>query len=199
MDEFLRATIHAKSRGRRRYAMGRDLISVMIVLMAGLPGTGKSALARELAARTSGRVIGKDEIRHALFAAEEIEYSSRQDDFCLQVMLETAAYLLQRRPNLIVFLDGRTFSRRYQIDNVLRMARQFRQSWRILECVCPEEVVRQRLQRAESENTHPAGNRSYSLYLEVKSRFEMIDLPKTVIDTSQSLETSVEQGLAALR
>ena len=56
----------------------------MIVLMAGLPGTGKSTLARELAARTSGRVLSKDEIRHAIFLPEEIEFSSAQDDFCLR-------------------------------------------------------------------------------------------------------------------
>jgi adenylylsulfate kinase len=91
----------------------------MIVLMAGLPGSGKSTLARELAVRTSGRVLSKDEIRHTIFLPEEIEYSSRQDDFCLQIMLETAEYLLAQNPPRVILLDGRTFSRRYQIENVI--------------------------------------------------------------------------------
>ncbi len=59
----------------------------MIILLAGLPGSGKSTLARELTSRTDGRVLSKDEIRHALFLPQEIEYSSRQDDFCVRVML----------------------------------------------------------------------------------------------------------------
>src|SRR5437660_10233414 len=78
----------------------------MIVLMAGLPGTGKSTLARALAGRTSGRVLSKDEIRHAIFLPEEIEYSSRQDDYCLRLMLETAGYLLSQTPERLIFLDG---------------------------------------------------------------------------------------------
>jgi predicted kinase len=63
----------------------------MIVIMAGLPGTGKSTLAQVLAARLSGRVISKDSVRHALFSEAEIEYSTEQDDFVMQVMLRTAA------------------------------------------------------------------------------------------------------------
>jgi len=46
---------------------------------------------------------------------------------------------------------------------------------------------------------HPAGNRDFQLYLEVKSRFEAITLPKTVIDTSEPLQACVEQGLGILR
>ncbi|MGB8919297.1 MAG: AAA family ATPase [Candidatus Sulfotelmatobacter sp.] len=167
--------------------------------MAGLPGTGKTTLARELAARTSGRVLSKDELRHALFSDAEIEYSSRQDDFCSQVMLETAGYLLQQDSSRIVFLDGRPFSRRYQIDNAVNAAASLHQSWCILECVCSEDDARQRLEQQAVAGKHPAGNRNFQLYLEVKSRFEAITLPKTVIDTGQSLQASIEQALEAIR
>jgi predicted kinase len=170
----------------------------MIVLIAGLPGTGKTTLARELATRTSGRVLSKDEIRHAIFASNEVEYSSRQDDFCLQIMLEAAGFLLERGHSKIIFLDGRPFSRRYQIDNVLQLADRLQRSWRILECVCSEETVRRRLEDQTLSATHPAENRNYELYREVRSRFESITLPKTVINTGEALEVCTEQALEAL-
>jgi predicted kinase len=170
----------------------------MIILMAGLPGAGKSTLALELAARTSGRVLSKDEIRHAVFSATEIEYSVKQDDFCLEIMLRTAGYLLQQQPERFIFLDGRTFSRRYQIENVLHEAASLHQSVRILECICSEETALGRIEKQSLSREHPAGNRGPQLYLEMKSRFEAILHPKTVIDTDQSLELCVSQALAAL-
>jgi predicted kinase len=171
----------------------------MIVLMVGLPGTGKSTLARELAARTSGRVLSKDEIRHVLFRPAEIEYSAGQDDFCLHLMLETAGYLLSRNGARPIFLDGRPFSRRYQIENVIAAAASLHQSWRILECVCSDETARRRLAADSEGGAHPASNRDYHLYLAVKSRFEAITHAKTVIDTEQPLEPCVQQAVAAIR
>ena len=170
----------------------------MIIMMAGLPGTGKSTLARELANRAGGRVLGKDEIRAAIFSEQEIEFSTQQDDFVMELMLQSAGYLLQKNPRRKVFLDGRPFSRRYQIERVFEFARGIEQECRIIECVCSDETARRRLED-ERDPYHPAKNRSYALYLEVKSRFEPIGYAKTVIDTDQPLELCLEQAWVALK
>ncbi|HET9405741.1 MAG TPA: AAA family ATPase [Candidatus Sulfotelmatobacter sp.] len=171
----------------------------MIVLVAGLPGTGKSTLARELALLTHGRVLSKDEIRHAVFAPDEIEYSSVQDDLCLEIMLRAAGFLLERDRRRVIFLDGRPFSRRYQIENAISFAESIHQPWRILECVCSEETALSRLKKDSAAGIHQAGNRDASLYAAVKARFEAICHPRTVIDTDQPLEECIAQARAALR
>jgi predicted kinase len=169
----------------------------MIVLMAGLPGTGKTTLAGELARITDGAVINKDDIRSALFAPEDIEYSVEQDDFVMEVMLDAARYVLQKNTVRKIFLDGRPFSRRSQIDRVLKFASELDQPCTIIECKCSDESARRRLD-LERDPSHPAGNRSFALYLEVKARFEPIADSKTTIDTDQPLEHCISAALIAM-
>lgn len=170
----------------------------MIVIMAGLPGTGKSTLARELAGRLSGAVLDKDIIRAALFPPALVEYSLRQDDFCQEIMLQTARYLLGRNASLPVLLDGRTFSRRYQRERVFEVCSQLGASWALLECICSEQSAIARLTEAVAQGTHPAANRTPELYREVRRTWEPIDGPKLVVDTDQSLDACVQQALRYL-
>jgi predicted kinase len=168
----------------------------MLILMAGLPGTGKSTLSRALAAELGGTVIDKDHVRAALFDPPDVEYSTEQDEFCARVMLKVAGYLFRKDPARKVFLDGRTFSRTYQLTRATGYASALGQPWRILECVCSDENARERLNH---EGSHPAANRDFHLYLAVKARFEEITLPKMVIDTDRPLEACVEQAKRALQ
>ena len=114
----------------------------------------------------------------------------------MRVVLEAAAYILKKTPQRFVLLDGRTFSRRDQIDTVLAAALELQQSWRILECVCSDRTARKRIE--EQGPAHPAKDRDYGLYLRMKQRYEQITLPKTVIDTEQSLEVCVARARAAV-
>ena len=171
----------------------------MIVIMAGLPGTGKSTLARELAQRLPGAVLDKDAIRAALFQPAHVEYSLAQDDFCQEIMLKTAAYLLAKDAGIDVMLDGRTFSRRYQRERAIEFCRQRGTAWATLECVCAEQTALARLTEAMARHTHPAANRTPELYRQIKAAWEPIDQPKLVIDTDANLDSCVDRALLYLR
>jgi predicted kinase len=170
----------------------------MIVIMAGLPATGKSTLCRALASRLCGTVLDKDEIRSALFSPPDIEYTPEQDDFCMAVMMQTAAYILQRNPQRTVFFDGRPFSHSVQIEQVVKQAEELNQPWRILQCVCSEESARERLDQQAKSGDHPAADRDYALYLRIKAQFQEITRPRTIIDTDQRFEVCVQSGLTSL-
>lgn len=170
----------------------------MLIAMAGLPGTGKSTLARALARRLDGAVLDKDRVRAALFPPALIEYSRPQDDLCFEVLLQAAGYLLDRHPDLPVLLDGRTFSRHVQVTRVVDAAVGMRTPFKLLLCTCAETTALARLARDRERGTHPAHNRDAALYHRIRARFEPITVPHHVVNTDQPLETCVAHALRYL-
>ena len=169
----------------------------MLIAMAGLPGTGKSTLAQKLANAYSGIVLNKDVIREALFPIALIEYSTRQDDFCMSILFQVASYMLQNDPSLYVILDGRTFSCKYQVEALDRFAKEINKPLKIIECVCSDETAQKRLEeKVTVREKHPAGNRDFHLYLTIKACFEPIREPKLVVNTDDDLAHCLASCLA---
>ena len=163
--------------------------------MAGLPGAGKTTLARALAHELGGVVLSKDEVRAALFPASLIDYSPEQDDLCFGAVLSVAEYLGRRGRTGWVFLDGRTFSRSEQIADVVRRAESAGCEWKILHLRVADEVAEARLGRGD----HPAANRDARLYREIKARFEPITLPNLELDMSGPLDAALKAALDYLK
>jgi predicted kinase len=156
------------------------------VLFAGLPGTGKSTLARALAERMNAAILDKDSVRGALFPGPLTDYTAQQDHLCIRAILEAARYLTDRRRAAYIFFDGRTFSTRAQIEEVVQAAENAGARWRILHVTCADAVAEQRLVHADP--AHPAKNRDPQLYRLIQQRFEPILRPSLEIDTTGGIE-----------
>jgi predicted kinase len=166
------------------------------VLFAGLPGTGKSTLARAIAERLGAAVLDKDRVRGALFPGALTDYTAQQDQLCMRAMLEAAAYLTELKRVEYVFFDGRTFSQRGQIEDVLLAAARAGAGWRVVYVKCADAVVEERL--ARSDPSHPAQNRDAALYRRIKQQFEPIMQAKLEVDTTSGTDavlTVVEEYL----
>jgi len=170
----------------------------MIVVMAGLPATGKSTIARGIAQVLSGIVLDKDAVRAALFPPSEIDYSVAQDDLCMDVLLQVAGYILQRDRSKSLLIDGRPFARQYQIERWRTAAAGLDVPLKVIECVCTDHTARKRLACAAARGDHPAANRDYEMYLALKRSFEPIAAPELVLDTEQSVAQCLQTALAYL-
>lgn len=168
----------------------------MILLLRGLPGSGKSAIARALAPYLNAVVLNKDEVRAALFPGSTTEYSTAQDDFVIGLMLEAARWHLNKERTVI--LDGRTYTRLSQIEPIRRFAFETKTPLHVLECSCDEATALNRIQADFAAGTHPARDRTPALYHRQSARWEPLQGPVCRIDTTQPIHQSVAQILTWL-
>ena len=135
-----------------------------LTCISGLPGTGKTHLAKQLEAETGAVRLSRDEIRAELFMSPS--YSEAEKAEAFESMLIVAAYELSQGSDVI--LEGMPFSRRAERDAARELASRAGADLELIHCVCPEEVALSRI----ASQQHMAADRTECLYFEVKSRFE---------------------------
>lgn len=172
----------------------------MLVVLAGLPGTGKSTLAARLALALCGVILSKDVVRGALFPPLVVDYSRDQDDIAMAAVFAAAECILTTDPARAVLIDGRTFSKPYQVADVLALAHRVRQPLCVVECVCADDIAEARLATDHAAGTHPAANRTPELYARAKGIATPLTVPRLTLDTGTlTLDECVRRALAHVR
>lgn len=170
----------------------------VLITMCGLTGTGKSFLCEELRKRTGAKVIRSDIVRKELAGIKPttprlVEYGSGiySKEFTEKVyaeMLERAKDSLKTGAPCI--LDA-TFSRKKHREEASKVAGSLDVPLLIVECICPENIIRERLAN-RIKGVAPSDGR-WEIYQEQKKNFETIQHSEQslTIDTTKSMNEQV--------
>lgn len=160
------------------------IIWMELICVAGLPGCGKSEVARLLAERRHGLLLRTDAIRKELFPAP---------DYSPEESIRTYAEFYRRAEEGLaaghtVVMDA-TFYSHASRQQAAAIARRVGVAWQLLLVTAPEEIVRERIAR----RTNDISDADFRVYLEMKAIFEPMTDLHTEIDNRDGLEELIIQ------
>lgn len=173
-----------------------------LILVSGLPGTGKSTLSRSLADKAHFEVIRSDVVRKEIFASEMSSestaplYSSDRTQLVYNECLERARKSLLVGGRVIV---DATFQREENRQAFLELAIACgcRAVW--LECVAPAEITKQRIDSRHGD----ASDADWSVYQLVKERWEQpsafTQRFHAIVETGHSSEPAADDAIVVLQ
>jgi predicted kinase len=159
-----------------------------IVATCGLPGTGKSHFAREVARAFGAEHLRSDVVRKELLGLAPTEHwqgGYREGPYRPELTERTYAALRDRAARAVragrrVVVDA-TYSRRAWRDELRAAAREAQATCLVVHVTCPEGVVRARM-AARARDTAEASDADFAVYRKAREAFEAPLAPDLVQD-----------------
>jgi predicted kinase len=148
----------------------------LIVVVCGLPGVGKTMLARNLAPLIDASLLSSDKIRKELIF--EPKYTSNEKKLIYNVLILIAKYLHNAGLNCI--LDA-TFNTQGSRKDLIEKLDLTSQQICMVECICPEPIAISRLKNRKGDYS----DANICIYRKMKRIYEPLEEEHIVVDTSQ--------------
>ena len=158
----------------------------MLVLIAGLQGTGKTFISKKLVPSLSAEHLSTDIIRRKLLS--ERTYSEEEKSRVYDALFEKTSELLSQNKSVII--DG-TFYKKELRERAQAIAEKNNSSFHKILCIASNEIVKERINLCERKETKTEAD--FSVYEKTKAIFEPLELPFLELDTSISNEKQFEQ------
>ena len=146
----------------------RAAVRPVVVALIGLPGAGKSVVARALADQLGLRRVCRDTIRQAMFPVCSFSFAEKRAAF-RAVLLGLEINCLLGESSVI---DGVTFARRRDLERVDAVIRHYGFTAIPVFLDCPPDVASGRIAGEIEHNRHVARDRTPELVYEVLARFD---------------------------
>ncbi len=156
----------------------------MIIVVCGLPGTGKTTIAKALSQMTGATLLRTDVIRKEML--EKSAYTEKERDAVYENMLVITNEKLQNGEDCI--LDG-TFYKKSLRDEARRIAKKNGSSFHIVECTLHDDLVKKRIISRKND----ASEADFDVYQKAEKNFEPIKEKHVVIDTSKDTKECVDK------
>ncbi len=160
-----------------------------VVVLCGLPGSGKSTLGTALCERFGLALIDRDRIRDRLFP--DCRFTEAEKQAANQAALEALRANCAAGESSL--LDGMTFGRESERQAVRAVAAERGIACILLWLDCPVDVAAERV----ASQPHPAADRRPQLVREVAQRFEKPG-DALRLDATLSAEEILKRATAAL-
>ena len=167
----------------------------VFIILSGLPGTGKSTIARAVGRALPAIVVESDFVRKSLFP--QPDYSAQESRFTHAVCRAVARQLLKKGYSVI---SDATNLKEWHRSLLVRIAEQSSATTLIVQLTAPQPVIRARLRHRfirRLPDDHSDAN--WTVYELLLAEVQTIKRKHLRIDTSRALDTSVERIVAAAR
>ena len=152
-----------------------------LVVVSGLPGTGKSYFSSKLAERLSFFILESDALRKVLFSSPS--YSLKENTSLFQAIYSLIEKLLKKGIPLI--LDATNLSERHR-EHLYNITDRLGTNLILVRVEAPPEVVRGRLEN-RLESRESKSDADWAVYQKMKSSVEKIRRKHYVVDTSRDI------------
>lgn len=167
-----------------------------LLMMAGLPGSGKTAISKLLAPRINALRLDKDAVRDLVFPPTICRHDRALNDFCMELLFTAAKFAIVERNVQVVILDGRPFTLATQRSRACAVASDVGARPLFIHCTAPLEVLRSRIEAT----THVARDRDAALLNRLAAEFETFAEDVIDVDTSShSIDGATERVVTAVR